>query len=112
ASVYPSKDDLIKVTNILPNQKINSPITIKGEARGNWYFEASFPIRIINERGQVIGSATGIAQEDWMSENYVPFTSIIEFSAGTSTSGTIILQKDNPSGLSQYDNELEIPIQF
>ena len=30
--------DQIRVTNPLPNQVVESPLTIKGEARGTWFF--------------------------------------------------------------------------
>ncbi len=109
---YPAKDDLIKVTNILPNQEITSPITIKGQARGVWYFEAVFPIQIINDKKEIIGRGQGMTESDWMTNDYVSFTSTIDFNPGSSTSGEIILQKDNPSGLPKNDNELQIPVRF
>lgn len=82
-------------------------LSISGEARGMWYFEASFPVEI------KIGTttiATGIAeaQSDWMTEDFVPFEVEIEY--GDEYSGeaaTIILKKDNPSGLSENDAQLE-----
>jgi len=112
AQTFSSKDDLIKVTNIYNNQKISSPIRIEGQARGNWYFEASFPIRIVNENNQVIGSGLAEAQGEWMTENYVPYLAVISFYPGTSTKGEIIFQKDNPSGLPENDNELRVPVNF
>ena len=36
--------DRIRVNNPRPNQTISSPLTVTGEARGSWYFEASFPV--------------------------------------------------------------------
>ena len=37
------KADMIRVDAPRPNQVIQSPLTVKGEARGAWFFEASFP---------------------------------------------------------------------
>lgn len=102
--------DLITVTNIRPGQSINSPLSIEGKARGNWYFEASFPVSIINESGDVLGSGIATAQDEWMTENFVPFKSEINFSVGNNTKGFIILKKDNPSGLVEFDDEFKIPI--
>ncbi|HXK32321.1 MAG TPA: hypothetical protein VJ378_02535, partial [Candidatus Paceibacterota bacterium] len=48
------KLDLIKIENVRPNQIISSPLSIKGEARGNWFFEASFPIRLYDGNNQEI----------------------------------------------------------
>ena len=38
--------DQIKVTKPQPNQMVESPLTIEGEARGTWFFEATFPIKL------------------------------------------------------------------
>lgn len=35
-----------------PNQVIESPLMVEGEAKGYWFFEASFPIRILDEQGK------------------------------------------------------------
>ena len=48
------KIDLIKVENPRPNQTIISPLFIKGEAKGFWFFEASFPIRLYDESNKEI----------------------------------------------------------
>jgi hypothetical protein len=82
-------------------------LTISGEARGTWYFEASFPVEL------KIGTttiATGIAkaQGDWMTEDFVPFEVEIEYGdAYSGETATIILRKDNPSGLPEHDAQLE-----
>ncbi|MFH1990480.1 MAG: hypothetical protein ABIJ19_01330, partial [Patescibacteria group bacterium] len=34
-----SKDDLIRLDTPRPNQAIQSPLVITGEARGTWFFE-------------------------------------------------------------------------
>lgn len=105
-------DDLIHVTSPLPEATTTSPLTVTGEARGTWYFEASFPVRIIDEAGTVLGTGIAEAQSDWMTENFVPFKATVNFSVPTTTRGTLILEKDNPSGLPEHANELRIPIRF
>lgn len=48
-----------------------------------------------------------------MTENFVPFSSTIEFSsAPTTQTGKVVLHKDNPSGLPQNDAKVEIPVRF
>lgn len=105
-------NDLIRVTSPLPEATTSSPLLITGEARGTWYFEASFPIRIIDEAGTVLGAGHAEAQADWMTEEFVPFTAMIEYSVPTTTRGILVLEKDNPSGLPEHANELRIPIRF
>ncbi len=106
--------DLIKVSSPLPQSTITSPLTITGEARGMWYFEASFPIVVVNWDGLIIGEGFATANGDWMTEEYVPFTATITFDADTSVSprGSIILQKSNASGLPENDDAFEYEINF
>lgn len=107
------KSDLIRVTSPNLNAQVSSPLLITGEARGYWYFEASFPIEVVDSKGNVLGKGIAQAKEEWMTENFVPFEALITFSKPfTETRGKIILHKDNPSGLPEHDNSLEIPIRF
>ncbi len=104
--------DLIKIDSPIQNQKINSPVSIKGEARGNWYFEASFPVQVLDEDGTVIGRGTGQAQGEWTTTNFVPFIGEINFSKPKGKTGSIVFKKDNPSGLPANDDSVSIPINF
>lgn len=106
------KADLIRVTNPRPGEPISSPLVVEGEARGYWFFEASFPIFLFNESGSVIASAVVQAESDWMTKDFVSFRATLEFREPTSKQGTLLLQKDNPSGLPEHDDELVIPVMF
>lgn len=107
------KNDLIRTNYPRPNQEISSPLKIEGEARGNWFFEASFPIALINEEGNVISQGIATAKTDWMTEEFVSFSSNLEFEKQPSgTFGRLLLKKDNPSGLPEHDDVLEVPIIF
>jgi hypothetical protein len=106
------KANLIWVDTPKPNGTIINPITVNGEARGSWYFEASFPIKVLDANGKLLGLAAAQAQEDWMTDNYVNFMASINYSNPTTATGTLVLEKDNPSGLPQNADELRIPIKF
>ncbi len=113
------KADLITVRSPKPNDHISSPLTITGEARGTWYFEGSFPVILTNWDGLIIAEGYATAQGEWMTEDFVPFVSTITFTnpyqAGDPEfmqRGSLILKKDNPSGLPQHDDALEFPIKF
>ncbi|MFA5747022.1 MAG: Gmad2 immunoglobulin-like domain-containing protein [Candidatus Paceibacterota bacterium] len=110
--VKPPKDDLIRVSSPKTDQVVKSPLSIEGEARGTWYFEASFPIQIVDANGNVLGTAVAQAQSDWMTEDFVPFKAQLSFSTPSTERGTLILKKDNPSGLAENDDELQIPVLF
>lgn len=107
------KLDMIQIFSPRPNEGISSPLTITGEARGSWFFEGNFPVVLVDSTGEVIAEHYATAQGEWMTEDFVPFTSSIEFKKPTYTDSkqwTLILKKDNPSGLPEYDDELKIPV--
>ena len=104
--------DMIRVTSPKTNATIASPFEITGEARGNWYFEASFPIKLLDKDGKEIGSAIAGAQSDWMTENFVPFKAILEFTASYSGDVSLVFMKDNPSGSPENDAEFSVPVKI
>ena len=104
--------DLIRVTAPLPNSRISSPLTIKGEARGNWYFEASFPVKLLDGNGNQIAIIPAQAQGEWMTRDYVPFEITLIFNQPNAPTGTLVLEKDNPSGLPEHADEFRIPVRF
>ncbi|MFA6189923.1 MAG: Gmad2 immunoglobulin-like domain-containing protein [Candidatus Staskawiczbacteria bacterium] len=109
-STPPVDNVLIKVSNPLPNQEIQSPIVVRGQARGYWFFEATFPIKLLDENGNVLVQTYAQAQGDWMTENFVPFESVLTFSVNKNQKGTLVLEKDNPSGLAENAKEIRIPV--
>ncbi|MDP3901676.1 MAG: PQQ-dependent sugar dehydrogenase [bacterium] len=113
------KMDLIRLDSPRPNQIVQSPLKIAGQARGYWYFEASFPIYVVDANGGQLGIGVAQAQPDsvtgevnWMTEEFVPFMADITFTEPTTATGVLILRKDNPSGLPEYDDELAVPVLF
>lgn len=106
--------DIIRVSEPLPESTITSPLTIRGEARGQWFFEATFPIVLTNWDGLIIAEGFASADGDWMTEDYVPFTAELTFvpDTGVSNRATLILQKDNPSGLPENDDAFEYTLYF
>ena len=109
------KADLIRLDTPRPNQIISSPLAIKGVARGYWFFEASFPVVLVNWDGLIIAQGIATAQDEWMTEYFVPFEATLTFTVEKdvySNRGALILRKDNPSGLPEHDDALEIPVMF
>lgn len=107
------KSNLIIVDYPQAGGLITSPLTFSGQARGTWFFEASFPVFLVNWDGLIIAQGIAQATEDWMTEEFVPFTGSLEFEMPDyGDNGALIFQKDNPSGLPEFDDALEIPILF
>lgn len=111
-STLPLTNPLIRVNVPEPNAFIRSPLTVSGEARGNWYFEASFPVRLLDADGTVLAALPAQAQDDWMTEAFVPFKVTLIFKTPKGTTGTLVFVKDNPSGDSARDDEIRVPVRF
>jgi len=106
------KLDLIRVSTPRPNQEITSPLVIEGEARGMWFFEASFPVRVLDADGNELGVVPAQAQGEWMTTEFVPFKASLIFQKPETQTGTVIFEKDNPSGLPKNADELRMPVKF
>lgn len=107
----PFTSEKVDVEEPLPNSIIQSPLVITGEARG-WYFEGSFPIKITDASGTVLGQTLAQAQSDWLTTSSVPFKATLTFGTSTTKGGFLIFQKDNPSDMRQYDESVQFPVRF
>ena len=105
-------EDSIQVDTPAPNSTITSPLTITGKAKGPWYFEAVFPVKLVDSNGNQIATALAQASSNWMTEDFVPFTVTITFPATTHGSGKLIFAKDNPSDLPQNAGSFEVPVNW
>lgn len=116
----PPVNDKIRVSSPLPGTIVESPLSVRGEARGFWYFEASFPVRLLDANGTVLIAVPAQAKSDpdavdgagWMTMDFVPFEAVLEFPPSSTKTGTLVLVKDNPSGLAENDDSISIPVQF
>ncbi|MFH1030692.1 MAG: GerMN domain-containing protein [bacterium] len=106
------KSNLIRVEIPKPDDIIFSPLTVKGEARGNWFFEGSFPVKLYNENNNLLSVSIAQAKGEWMTENLVPFEAEIVFDNPGQGKGTLVFEKDNPSDMPELDDELRIPVFF
>ena len=106
-----SVNENIHVLHPAANAIVKSPLMLQGEARGNWYFEASFPVRLLDAQGKEIAVTQARAQGDWMTTEFVPFTATLNFTT-IAEQGMLVLEKDNPSGLPQNAASIVIPVKF
>lgn len=109
------KANFIHINSPRPGEVVSSPLTITGEARGYWFFEASFPVFLTDWDGKIIAQGIATAKDEWMTTEFVPYEAKLTFNVDKnsySNRGTLILKKDNPSGLPEHDDALEIPVVF
>ena len=116
--VWPFNNSDVKNLSVKAGQEIGTPLFVEGEAKGTWFFEGDFPIKITDEQGNVLGSSYVKSEGDpaknsgasWMTEDFVKFYGQITYSSKTGGNGFLVLQKDNPSGLPEYDKKIKIPV--
>lgn len=106
------KSNLIKADTPLPNETVKSPLLVSGIARGVWFFEGSFPVRLFDDEGREIAAGIARAEGEWMTTEFVPFRATLNFEKPSTETGELVLEKDNPSGLPEHDDKLVIPIKF
>ena len=102
----------ISVNTPQPGSTVGSPLTIVGQARGSWYYEASFPVKLFDADGNLLASAPAQAQGEWMTTDFVPFSVTLTFTVPKTSTGILILEKDNPSDLPQNSDQISIPVNF
>ena len=98
-----ASSDLIKVTNPFPGAVTGKEFSVIGEARGTWYFEASFPVKVLDKDGKVLFQGPAQAQSDWMTQNFVPYKIDVKVPQSYIGPATLILENDNPSGLPENE---------
>ena len=107
---YNATDDLIKVELPFAGAVTGKTFTVKGKARGTWFFEGSFPIEVLDREGNVIAQGVAQAQGEWMTTDFVSFTADIAVPESYMGLSTLKLSKDNPSGEPENDAFISFPI--
>jgi hypothetical protein len=107
------KSGYIVVDSPSPGALVASPLRVRGQARGTWFFEGDFPLLLTDANGKIIAKGFVTAQDEWMTQKFVPFEGTLKFNKPTSSDeGKLIFKKDNPTGLPEHDDALEIPVFF
>jgi hypothetical protein len=109
--------DKIIVSSPKFNQEIASPVSVSGQARGDWFFEGTFPVEVYDSNGKLLGLGPATfmpknASDTWMTDNFVDFKGKIKFSEPATTSGYVLFKKDNPSGNPAMDESLRLDVKF
>jgi hypothetical protein len=117
-SLEGEKDDkektprLVQLISPQEDEVMRSPYQVSGFVSGTWYFEASFPVILRASDGTILAETYAEAQSDWMTEDLVPFISELVFDSGDYVEGELVIIKDNPSGLPEYDAQVVYPVRF
>jgi hypothetical protein len=98
---------------VVAGQEVAFPFTLTGQARGPWYFEGSFPVRVEDGNGDNVFEQSAQAQGEWMTEDFVPFAAILSPSVAIPPGkATLVIEKANASGLPEHADAVRIPIRI
>ena len=102
--------DVLMVDLPFPGAVVGKTFSVIGTARGGWYFEASFPVEVLDKDGKRLAAVPAQAQSSWMTNKFVPFKADVVIPKTYIGPATLVLHKDNPSGLVQNDASVSFPI--
>lgn len=108
--VLSEKGQKIYLENIKSGDTVDIGYEVKGEAPGSWFFEGSFPVRVLNIQGEVVSTFVATTYDDWMNETTVPFSVIIDFPLEQEGAYVLQFEKSNPSGLDDNSDIAKIAI--
>ena len=92
-----------------PGAVTGKEFSVIGRARGMWFFEASFPIEVRDRNNALLAQGIATAGSDWMTEEFVPFRADLKVLDSYIGPATLILKKDNPSGMPEKDASISFP---
>jgi len=94
------------------SRPVTSPLTLQGEARGFWFFEQQFEVRLLDAEEQIIATGTAKTKSSALTVEFVPFNITLNFKKPRAKMGFIVLEKANPSGLASQNRIIQLPILF
>ncbi|MDQ1284324.1 MAG: hypothetical protein QG620_672 [Patescibacteria group bacterium] len=109
---YFSEEMGIEIISPRKGEAVGSPLTVKGRAKQGWFFEGSFPVKILASDRTVLAETYASAQEDWTEKEWVEFSGTIEFPVPDDSEGFLLLEPDDPSGFPRYGVAVHIPVTF
>lgn len=96
-----------KITSI---GTIGNALVIGGRIKGGWFFEGQLPVKLLDAKGNPVSEGMAVAKSEWMTEDWVSFE--VSFPNTDMQKGSLLLSKDNPSGLPQNNNSISVPFSF
>jgi len=104
-----SSADNIVVELPFPGAVTGKEFKVIGQARGPWFFEADFPVEVLDKDGNSLALAIATAEGEWMTTEFVPFSADITVPESYIGPATLVLYKDNPSDMRELDASMSFP---
>lgn len=109
STILGNKDDLISFS-IVPGVHVHGILSYRGALKGGYFFEGNLPVNILDANKKVLKQSNAVAKTDWMTVEPVDFEGNIDFTGLTPGPAYFEIHNDNPSGLSENDKNILVPI--
>jgi eight-cysteine-cluster-containing protein len=106
--------DVTDMVVVFPEQgdRVSSPVEVIGKAKGNWFFEATFPVTVLDDNQNEIGYGFVESLGEWMTEDFVDFKGEITFNSAGHDGGEIVFKNSNPSGMPEFEKSVSVKVKF
>jgi Immunoglobulin-like domain of bacterial spore germination len=93
------------------NTLITSPLEIRGELEGGWYFGNEMTVRLTTSEGKVLTEGLLAGLEEWNGQDTLPFEISLVFETPTATSGVLSIVKEIET-VGAGETKIQIPVLF
>lgn len=104
------KGTKLTLNGINQGDSVEMGTVLTGSIVGNWYFEAEFPVRVLNSNMEIVDTLVARAQDDWMTDEMVPFELELDFDLTEVSEITLRFEKSNPSDLEENADHIDFNI--
>ncbi len=108
--VLSAKGQTLILDNIKSGDTVDLGFEVKGSVTGDWFFEGTFPVRVLNQQGEIVETLSAEALEEWTTEEAVPFSFKIDMDLEEESIVVLKFEKSNPSDLEESNDSAEITV--
>jgi hypothetical protein len=108
-----SVDNEVEIDNIKTNSLIKSPVKITGKIDSSWMYDGIFPVKLLDDRKQVIISTFARETEagSWDKKGKVSFSVNLKYKTKVK-SGYLVFETNNSANRLQTKKVFEMPVSF
>ena len=108
--VLSERGNKLVLENLKDGDTVDEGFEVKGSVSGSWFFEGTFPVRVLNMQGEIVRSIPVTTQDDWMTEDLVNFSFKLDTQLEEESIVVLRFEKSNPSGLEENDDFVKVTV--
>lgn len=108
--VLSEKGNKLVLENLKDGDTVDEDFEVKGKVSGEWFFEGTFPVRVLTENEEIIKSLSATTDDDWMTSDLVSFSFKLDTNLEKESVVVIRFEKANPSGIGENDDYAQVTI--